>query len=173
MKMSELNDWLILVANIGVIIGLGLLVYEIRQNSELVKAEIHSIRSEGKANRQMDLANNGVASTIIAKAVENGFPNDPGYRDSLTPEEQMRLGQMFTAIAEVTSNWHVQCQLDLLMDETCADIQRKQILWLMPRLRATGGSLYLMTPGFVSEVQRVMTEAGLEPPNDDGTWPER
>ena len=48
MDADNLNKWLTLVANIGVVIGLVLLIYEIRQNSELVRAQIHQARSDSK-----------------------------------------------------------------------------------------------------------------------------
>ncbi len=171
MQMEKLNSWLVVGANVGVLIGLLLLVYEIHQNSELMRAEIHSIRAEGKAMRQMDLANNGVMMSITAKAVEAGFPDDPNALDGLTTEERFRMEIMYVAIIEVTVNWHIQCEQGLLLDETCSDVQRQQILGIMPRARALGVHLGFTPPGFVDEVQRILLEEGLVPPGDDGRWP--
>jgi len=39
MQMSKLNDWLQLLTSVGVLIGLILVVVEIRQNNELARAE--------------------------------------------------------------------------------------------------------------------------------------
>lgn len=172
MKLNELNDWLLLVANVGVLIGLGLLVYEIRQNSDLVRAEIQMIRAEGKADRQIDLANNGVLQGISAKLEDAGFPDDPEAINVLTTEERLRMRVMYVAIFEVTAAWYFQCQNDLLAEETCDTVQRYQVLWLAPRARAMDVGLSGTPRSFIAEVQRILTEEGLTPPNDDGSWPE-
>ncbi len=46
MNSERLNTWLTLLANFGVIVGLGVLIYEVRQNNELTLAEIEQSRSE-------------------------------------------------------------------------------------------------------------------------------
>jgi hypothetical protein len=45
MNTDRLNRWLALGANVGVLIGLILLVYEVRQNSELMQAQISMERA--------------------------------------------------------------------------------------------------------------------------------
>ena len=171
MKKDELNDWLVFAANVGVLIGLLLLVLEIRQNSELMRAEVHMMRAEGKANRQMDMANNGVFQTIHAKLADAGFPGNRDALDSLTTEERFRLQVGYVAIIEVTVNWFIQCQHGLLLDETCDRPQRRQVLWVVPRARAIGIGLGFTPSSFIAEVQRIFREEGLTPPNDDGSWP--
>ena len=173
MSTETLHKWLTLVANIGVLIGLGLLIYEIRQNSELMSAEIHSIRAEGKASRQMSLANEGEIATILAKATVAGFPESPGAFAGLSLEEKIRLRLMYTAILEATANWHVQCQRDLLNEETCATTQRVQLIQIVPMARAVDVDFVGHTPSFIKEVQRIAREEGFLAPNDDGTWPEK
>ena len=172
MNKEELHNWLTLGANVGVLIGLGLLIYEIRQNSELMSAEIHTIRAEGKASRQMDLANNGVAMTIAARARSLGFPQDPEAVNALSYEERIRLALMYTAILEATENWHIQCQRGMLNDATCTITQREQLVFLLPLARGVGVDLVGRSPSFIAEVQGIATEEGLPVPNDDGSWPE-
>ncbi len=172
MKMEKLNSWLVLGANVGVLIGLLLLIYEIRQNTALMRAEIHSIRAEGKATRQIDLANDGELLQIVAKAQAAGFPEDPAGFDVLDDVEKLRLQYMTIGIIEATANWHIQCEHGLLIDDMCEHGQRWQILGIMPQARAAGVRLSFTPPSFIAEVQRIMTEAGLVPPNDDGSWPE-
>ena len=172
MQIEKLNSWLMLGANVGVLIGLLLLVYEIRQNTSLMRAEIHSMRAEGKATRQMDIANDGELMEIVARANAAGFPTDPNAFDSLSGVEKLRLQYMYIAIIEATVNWHIQCEHGLLIAETCDEGQRRQILGLMPQARAARVSLSFTPPSFISEVQRVLTEAGLTPPDDTGAWPD-
>ena len=46
MDTDNINKWLTLGANIGVLIGLVLLLIELDQNSDLVRAQIHQARSD-------------------------------------------------------------------------------------------------------------------------------
>ena len=172
MNTERLQGWLTLGANVGVLIGLGLLIFEIRQNSDLMSAEIHSIRAEGKANRQMELANGGEGMRIVAKLAASGFPQDPQAVANLSLEEKFRIRLMYTAILEATSNWHVQCQRGMLTKETCSTTQYVQLAQFIPLAKAVGVSLVGNTPSFIAEVQRIAREEGFEAPNDDGSWPE-
>ena len=172
MNIEKLQGWLTLGANVGVLIGLGLLIYEIRQNSELMSAEIHSIRAEGKASRQMDLANNGQMAEILGELYGNGFPGNPDALTGLSFAKRMRVRLMYTSILEAMSNWQVQCDYGLLIEETCSISQRAVIADMVPLAKAAGISLEFAAPSFVTEVQSVMREQGLPEPNDDGSWPE-
>ncbi len=173
MKWNNVNRWLTLTANIGVLIGIALLIVEIRQNSELMSAEIHSMRAEGKANRQMDLANNGTALHVLAEAIALGFPRDPNVFPDLTLVDQLRLNLMYTAIVEVSANWHIQCQQGMLNEETCTITLRAHLADIIPMLYAVGGDLSSNTPTFIAHVQRIAREEGFVVPNDDGSFPER
>lgn len=172
MNKEDLHNWLTLGANIGVLIGLGLLIYEIRQNSDLMRAEIHTMRAEGKASRQMDLANNGVVMGIVSKARNLGFPQDPNAVAALTDEERNRMFLMYSSILEATENWHVQCEQGMLNEETCVVTQRWQIIDMVPSAKAAGVDLVGRTPSFIAEIQRIAREEGFVAPNDDGSWPE-
>jgi len=46
LKLSELNDWLTLGANLGVLAGILFLVLELQQNSEMLASQARSIRQE-------------------------------------------------------------------------------------------------------------------------------
>ncbi len=57
MNTDRVNDWLSLLTNVGVLIGIVLLIIELNQNTELARVEMHAMRAEAKAERQMNLAN--------------------------------------------------------------------------------------------------------------------
>ena len=44
--MGKLNQWLTLLANIGVLLGIGFLAIEIRQNTDMMRAQIRDSMSE-------------------------------------------------------------------------------------------------------------------------------
>jgi len=46
MESNEVNKWLMLAANFGVLLGLGLVIYEIRQNSDLMQIQISQARAD-------------------------------------------------------------------------------------------------------------------------------
>jgi len=46
MNADNVNRWLTLGTNVGVVIGLILLLVELDQNSDLVRAQIHQARSD-------------------------------------------------------------------------------------------------------------------------------
>ena len=50
MTADRLNRWLTLGANLGVLVGLALLILEIDQNSDLVRVQIEQARSESYVN---------------------------------------------------------------------------------------------------------------------------
>ena len=53
MDTDKMNRWLTLGANVGVLIGLILLLFEIRQNSDLMRSQIATPRvSEGQLLQQ-------------------------------------------------------------------------------------------------------------------------
>ena len=81
MNPGKLNDWLTLGANIGVMIGLLLLIVEIRQNTEMMRAQINQSRTEAAQSEQQATYNSDYIPAILAK-VDSG--------QGLTDEELRR-----------------------------------------------------------------------------------
>ena len=46
MDSNEVNKWLVLAANFGVLLGLALVIYAIRQNSDLMRVQISQARAD-------------------------------------------------------------------------------------------------------------------------------
>jgi len=92
MNTEKLNRWLALGANVGVLIGLILLVYEVRQNSELMQAQISMERTNTNMQILADFANGGDLIPIDVKLREqvDGFPGSLGWSGLLTAEEKRR-----------------------------------------------------------------------------------
>jgi hypothetical protein len=82
MNSDKLNNWLTLGANIGVIIGLILLIVEIRQNTEMMRAQINQSRTEAAQSEQQATYNSDYMPAILTK-VDNG--------QELTDEELRRF----------------------------------------------------------------------------------
>ena len=84
MKLSELNDWLTLAANIGVVGGIIFLAIEINQNNALLRSETRqSLVANDVSSLTLNIANAGVFAKLAGK-------------ESLSPEEQLQLGFMYS-----------------------------------------------------------------------------
>ena len=67
MKGEKLNSWLSLGANVGVVIGLVLLVMEIQQNTDMMEAQINQSRTETAISEQQAGYNSDYMPAIRVK----------------------------------------------------------------------------------------------------------
>ncbi len=76
MDANRLNGWLALAGNLAVLVGLILLVVEIRQNSDLTRAQISMDRSTVSRQIAINVANGGEFLPIDVKlrTQVDGFP---------------------------------------------------------------------------------------------------
>lgn len=170
MKLKQLNRWMALFTNIGVLIGLALLIVELNQNATLMRAEMHAMRAEAKATRQIELANAGEVSRIMFEAYSAGFPRNADALDALMPEDRFRMAGFLSGLTETVQNWHYQCQQNLLDEELCQsgyEIQAEVVITLS---HAAGLDFSGNRKSFVADLRRIATEAGLPVPNEDGSW---
>ena len=88
MKAEKLSAWLSLGANLAVLVGLILLIIEIRQNTDMMESQIHQSRTETALSEQQAVFNSDYMPAILTK-VANEEP--------LTPEEERRYVPYFRA----------------------------------------------------------------------------
>ena len=88
MNLEKLGRWLALGANFGVLVGLFLLIFEIRQNTEMMQSQIHQSRTDTALAEQHATYNSEYMPAIIVK-VRDG--------DALTAEELVRYITYFRA----------------------------------------------------------------------------
>jgi hypothetical protein len=86
MNTDNLNRWLSLGANLGVIVGLLVVAYEIRQNSDFLIAQGRAVREEGKRSAYMIGIQSPELRTAIVKT-ENG--------EATTREEDLLIYSFF------------------------------------------------------------------------------
>ena len=67
MIADKVNTWLSLGANIGVVIGLMLLIVEIGQNTEMMRAQINQSRTDTALYQQYSMSDTDYVAPIIAK----------------------------------------------------------------------------------------------------------
>jgi len=67
MNTDNVNKWLTLSANIGVVIGLVLLIVEIGQNTEMMRAQINQSRTEAAQSEQQATYNSDYMPAVLVK----------------------------------------------------------------------------------------------------------
>jgi len=170
MNLEKVDRWISLATNAGVLIGIGLLVVELKQNTELARAEIHTMRAIAKTDRQMNLANTGEIARISQTAFAAGFPDDPQALSALAPEDRFRFNIFLQGVKEAVANWHFQCQQELLDDELCKAGYESEVKSFLPILKGMNVGLQNMRPSFIADVRRIAEAANLPMPNEDGSW---
>jgi hypothetical protein len=67
LNSDKVNKWLTILANTGVVVGLVLLIIEIRQNTEMMRAQINQSRTEAAQSEQQAMFNSDYMPAILAK----------------------------------------------------------------------------------------------------------
>ncbi len=88
MNADNVNRWLTLSANIGVVIGLVLLIVEIGQNTEMMRAQINQSRTDTAISEQQAVFNSDYIPALLAKR-DRGEP--------FSDEEMIRYATIFRA----------------------------------------------------------------------------
>ena len=66
MTSEKVNKWLSLGANFGVVIGLVLLIFEIGQNTEMMRAQINQSRTDTAISEQQAVFNSDYIPALLA-----------------------------------------------------------------------------------------------------------
>ena len=107
MESERLNRWLTLGANLGVLIGILLLVFELNQNRDLVRAQIRNELSQGVIDILQLRAENEQLADIL-------FRGDKG--EELSPLESSRYTHFYRAFFRYVANVHYQYRQGLYDD---------------------------------------------------------
>lgn len=169
-NLKQLDRWVSLATNVGVLVGIALLVLELNQNTNLMRAEMHAMRAEAKATRQMEQANSGEMVRIMYEASAAGFPQDPDGLDALAPVDRYRFAAFVAGLSETVQNWHYQCHQELLDEELCRTGYESQARGLIIWSHAMNMDFSASRPSFVADLRRLATNSDLPVPNEDGTW---
>jgi hypothetical protein len=76
-----LGDWLTVLANLAVVAGIVFLAVEVRQNTQMMQAQVNQSRTESAMSEQQALFNSDYMPTTLVR-VQRG--------EELTPEEMIR-----------------------------------------------------------------------------------
>ena len=172
MDTDKFNRWLTLTANLGILIGLVLIIVEIRQNSQLMRAQINMDRTASSIEKLINVANGGAVATMqgMLYAEVDGFPMVLGWVGKLTQEEQQRYRFWLQArIYEFDNDWFL-CTEGLVQTETCERQLRTRMLRSIYRFYEFGIDFSRQPQDFIRGMQEIARQVGLPEINDDGTW---
>ena len=88
MKAENLNRWLTLGANFGVLVGILLLIAELNQNSTLMRAQIFNERASQGIAQFMTMAESSELSEIDGLLYVSGFPENAAAFAKLTSTQK-------------------------------------------------------------------------------------
>ena len=151
---SELNKWLVLAANIGVLLGLVLVIYEIRQNSDLMQVQISQARADAAMESNQQTFDSAYIPSILVM-IQNG--------GELSDEDMVRYVAWFRSMNRNQENVLSQYQFGMLDEHTPKSIEdfARATVWQSDVSRK---AWRITRPGYSDEYVAFiegMTESGL------------
>jgi len=153
-KTEILNRWLTLGANLGVIAGLALLVMELQQSREMMRAQTRHEIAAGIVDLLLVPAADGDLADLMYRAETGG---------ELTPEERFRFNMRTNALLRYWEDVHYQYRVGLY-DEV--EFSKQKEAWRAAFIRSEGMRLYwcdvrtLYSPDYMAEVDTLLPGAG-------------
>lgn len=117
MHSEKLNSWLTLLANIGVVIGLALLIYELRQSQNLAETDAAVRRLDQMQLARVEIATSETLASIRVKALADGV-------ESLTSVEFYKLQQWESSVRLRMQSHYIQYTGGYLDHDTANTILR-------------------------------------------------
>ena len=153
MNVDSVNRWLTLSANIGVVIGLILLVFELEQNRDLVRAQIHQERSNAWVANRFARADSEFMLPALQKFYDAGSPDNLDAMENLTPVERQRMIDVISAFSGDYDNLFYQYQHGYLDEEFYRAQIEPSIRGMVPwwKKYEMGGR-----PSFEKEIERIV-----------------
>ena len=152
MESDKVNRWLTLGANIGVLIGIILVVVELDQNREMVRAQTRNDISQQLTNRLLTVASN-TQMTSVKRRAEAG--------EELTVDEEHQYFLFLVANMRDWENMHYQYRHGTF-DKSEFDAERTTWRSLINSNKAFAAgwckTRQNYSPEFVSEIESLLDE---------------
>ena len=168
MSITELGAIGEIVGALGVIASLIYLAVQIRQNTHameegrrLALAQTYQLRADALQQMLVTAADSHIGA-IIVKLSADGYPEDIGALDRLTPEDRGRFRLWQIAQQTHWDNLHFQYQQGFLDEEYFSDSFRERTVRLAPVWRALGISSGRRS--FIEEIERLEQKERAQPP---------
>ena len=156
MNADSVNKWLTLSANIGVVIGLILLLVEIDQNSDLVRAQIHQARADAQVSRMDGRSDSEHLVPALQKVRAAGGFHDLSSMDQLTQNEVARLSWYLRSRHTDYDNLFYQYQQGYLDEEYYQHTVVNSIARFAPWWEQLSIFDKIRRPSFDAEIKRIL-----------------
>lgn len=171
MDTSKLNQYLALLSNVAVLIGIFLILLELNQNSDLMRAQMSQERTNLSVQQLIERASSDYIPEIMAKRLD--FETGREWVLSLTPVERERLRTIYQAELNDIRNQYYLYHEGYLSPEIWNELTIGQV----QRVLRYADSLHMPEPfegafGFREELKRIAQEGNIPFPNEDGSWNE-
>jgi hypothetical protein len=154
MDSDRLNKWLTLGANIGVFVGIVLLIVELDQNRDMMRAQTRHEIAAGIVDLLLVPASNQQLADLMYRAKTGG---------ELTPQENFQFKMRTNALFRYWEDVHYQYRVGLY-DEV--EFSKQKEAWNVALNRSEGMRNYwcdvrtLYSPEYMSEMDELLPEPG-------------
>lgn len=162
MKTDRLNAWLSLGANFGVLIGLIILVVELDQNNDAIRAQIHQARSDNFESFMIGLADTEHLLPALTKFRAAGGTRDLSSLQTLDPDELARVRNYHRGRLMGYDNLYFQ-YVNGYVDEDFYNIRVVNTvrnlapLWTELNLLRLGNENPYVSTSFAQEIERILS----------------
>ena len=155
MSLDNINKWLTLLANFGVVVGLVALILELNQSQRLAESTAYQTRISEIEQSERELALSGDLAEIIVKYDTQGL-------ESLTSAELLRFRLWNQAILRRMQGQYYQWQQGFL-DRSVVDSTLDSIVNSRYEVWKELGINYFSIPEWEAEVMDRLAESGIDP----------
>ena len=149
MKISDLNETLTLLANLGVIVGIIFLILEISQNTRAIENDAFWSRANASIAVNSVIVENEEVAELMAQYLQDSSV----YSEPISGEK-VRAQQLFEMIATQS-----EARFITESDDLSALTESIRRFLNSPGLReAYGSRMQLLTPEFASYIEQLMIE---------------
>jgi len=145
------RDWLQLLSNVAVIVGLGIVAYELNQSQRLAIVQAQQEWTAMFNDAQLTMVESDYIPAILVKVRENGVK-------SLSDEERVRMNALTSALVARLDMMHLQYQEGFLSRETYKATFEGVVKRFGPQWKVLGANLEYRRASFREAVESVLDE---------------
>ena len=158
MNAEKLNSWLSVVANIGVLIGIIFLAFEVRQTKDAVMGATYLTRANAQEEWLMYIADSDHLAPVIQRYSEADY-------STLSVDDRTRLRTAVEAPLHRLDGIYYQYQLGLVTEEYYSSTFSQMMSIWVPRWKDTGildSGWVTLRPSFRKEVEKYLDDELLK-----------
>jgi len=151
LESERLTRWLAIGANLGVLVGLLLLIVELQQNRDMMRAQTRHEMSAGIVDLLQTAANNEQLADVLLRGVSG---------EALTPTEMFQFEMRTNALFRYWEDVHYQYRVGLYDD---AEFEKQREAWRASLMRSQLSRDYWCrvrtqySPDFAAELDSLLT----------------